>query len=127
MRESGSSPSSPPTTLDSAIALSAARLQERLIRQIEQGKFCSAGPLGELAIHAREIKRSTPVIEHRVLAFVLEMVRQRLADDQIGRPVHLSEIDAIRKLFHKPITEAAVVAIADDLVKAISEVVPIPS
>jgi hypothetical protein len=52
------------------------------------------------------------------------------------RQVSLSETNSFRKLFHKPITEAAdclagkggdVFAIADSLVKAISEALPIPT
>jgi hypothetical protein len=106
-----------------------------LFRQIEQDLFCAAESLAELAIYARDIRYATPVMEHRVLAFSLEAVCRRLAEDQTDRPVHLSETNSIRKLFHKPITKAAnclagkggdVFVIADRLVKAISEALPIP-
>jgi hypothetical protein len=136
MRGSGSSPSSPQTTSDSAVVLAAAQLQQQLTRQIEKGSFCAAEPLAELAIHARNIRYTSPIAEHRLLAFVLQTVCQELADDQTGRQVRLSETNSRRKLFHKPITEAAtclvgrggdVFAIANSLVKAISEALPIPS
>jgi hypothetical protein len=107
-----------------------------LLRQIEQDLFCAAEPLAELAAYALDIRCATPVMEHRVLAFVLEAVCRQLAEDQTDRPVGLSETNSIRKLFHKPITEAAdclagkggdPFAIADSLVKSISEALPRPT
>jgi hypothetical protein len=133
MKGSPSDRSSPRKTSDSAVALAAVRLQERLVRQIEQGIFCAVDPLGELIIYAREVRQTAPLPEHRVLAFVLECVLGRLQYDQEDRPVHLSESTAFQRLFLNPVTAAAnclsgkggeAVAIADALVLAASEALP---
>lgn len=109
------------------------RLQERLVRQIEQGIFCDVDPLGELVIYAREVRQTAPLPEHRVLAFMLECVLGRLRYDQEDRSVSLSESRAFRRQFRDPVTTAAncltgkggdVLAIAEALVRAASEALP---
>lgn len=130
MPGSGSSPSSPPKTSDSTVALAAARLQERLSRQIEQGVFCGVDSLGELIIHARNVRLAATTSEHRVLAFVVESVLRRLRYDQADRPVQLSESLELQRQFVGPVTAAAdclagkwgddALAIADALVRTAS-------
>ena len=135
MRESNSSRFSRATPSDSPIALAVARLQQRLTRQIERNIFCTAGPLAELAIHARDVRRDAISAEQRVLAFVLETTLGLLASDQDGRAVNVSEIDALKRLFLDPITRAVTflagkggdpIVIADSLVAAMSKALPLP-
>ena len=130
MKESSSKLSSTQTTSDSAVALAAFRLQAAFIRQTEQGIFCSVEPLGALAIHARDVRRTAPLAEQRVLAFVLESVLRRLLYDLEDRPAPLSEY---QRIFKDPVASAIdylvgksgdATAIADALVQAASDALP---
>lgn len=130
MPESDSNQSSTQTTSDSTIVLAAFRLQATLIRQIEQSTFGAVEPLGELAIYAREVRRTAVAPEHRMVAFVLENVLRRLHYDLEDRPAPLFEY---QRLFLGPVTGAATflagkggdaLAIADALVRAASEALP---
>ena len=134
MKDSSSNQSSQQTTSDSATTLAAARLQTSISRQIGQDIFFAAGPLGELAIHARDVRLAAPSPEHSVLAFVLENVFRKLEYDQSERPVHSSELAERKRLFFAPVTAAAdclagkggdPLSNADALVRAVSEALPI--
>lgn len=133
MPGSDSSQSSQQTTSDSAITLAAARLQTSIIRQIDKDTFCAVERLGELAIHARDVRRAASSPEHRMLAFVLESAFRKLEYDQSDRPFYLSEWTARKRLFIAPPTAAAnflagkggdPLSIADALIRAVSEALP---
>jgi len=108
-------------------------LQQSLITQIERGTFCAAESLEVLAIHARDIRRDTTSANKRILAFVLETILRRVAYDVSDRPVQLSEMAALRRVFLNPVTQAAdclagksgnPIGIADALIKAVTEELP---
>jgi hypothetical protein len=90
----------------SVVDLAAAHLRRQFLYQTQRDRFGSLEALRELAIYARGCIASSRSSGRMTVAFVLERVLHRLAQELDGRPVRLSEIAELGERLHPPVLRA---------------------
>ena len=90
----------------SVIDLASVHLKRQFMYQTQRGRFGGLDALLELAIAARACVASSISSGRITVAFVLERVLERCADDLEGRPVPISETAKLAERFHQPVARA---------------------
>jgi hypothetical protein len=90
----------------SVIDLAAVHLKRQFLYQTQRGRFGALDAFLELAIAARACVASSMSSGRITVAFVLERVLDRCADDLEGRPVPISETAELADRFYQPVARA---------------------
>lgn len=92
---------------DAIIDLAAAHFKRQFLFQTQRNRFASVDGLRELAVSAHGCVNPALAAGRVTVAFVLEWVLRKCADDLGGGPARISDIAALSERLRPPVSRAA--------------------